>query len=144
MQQEITVTTTPPYEMSLTITVRTRYVVEAILKDLIQAAKEGRTMNYEQIAQRHGLPATGSQLGTALSPLLARIYAWCFKRNLPPLPAIVVRKSGAEKGLPGNGFWVISKGHLTEKGKDHTVAEKRQITADLHRQVFDFYSTEDI
>lgn len=80
--------------------------IEHDIRDyLIKKATKGDLATYEEIAIRFKLPSTGSQLGLVLSPILGSIAAWCMANRLPHLTALVVRKSGADAGLPGQGFW---------------------------------------
>lgn len=80
-------------------------VTKKILAFLIAKAIDKETTTYEEVAIAHGLPDSGSQLGQVLSPILYDILDACRANGWPPLTSIVVRKSGADKGLPGAGFW---------------------------------------
>lgn len=74
---------------------------------LMRKALERKTATYEEIALKFDLPSTGNGLGATLSPKLGHILTWCQQHGLPPISVLVVRKSGAQAGLPGRGFWVI-------------------------------------
>lgn len=147
------------YDETVTSTVYTRHLIINIYKQLVDAAQKRQTLIYETIALSHGLPVRGSQLGQVIAPLLERIYLYCVDRGLPHLTSIVVRKSGDEKGLPGNGFWkllhqenpcyatpatFVDPKYVDQETGQYNIAGKRKITADLQKVVFDFYSLEDI
>jgi len=72
---------------------------------LINLATNRKTITYSELADKLELPTTGNALGRALSPILYNILRWSQCRGMPPLTAIVVNKSGSDKGLPGQGFW---------------------------------------
>lgn len=91
-------------------------------------------MTYEALATRFDLPAQGSQLGAVLSPILCKIATWCAERHLPPLTVLVVRKSGADEGLPGQGFWDL----LGMPGYDR--AKKITAFGLLSNQVYEFWA----
>lgn len=106
----------------------------AIFHTLIATAKEGDTITYSKLAKIHNLPETGNALGTALSLPLGKILLHCEEHNLPPLTAIVVRKSGEDRGLPGRGFWVM-------KHMDHlTRAEKKEMQQDLLNKIYSVFN----
>lgn len=76
-----------------------------IRNELIKVAFFKITITYEELARKVGLPDKGNALGQALSAPLGEIVKWCIAKGIAPLPALVVRKSGEDKGLPGRGFW---------------------------------------
>lgn len=84
-------------------------LTQAITRFLIKKAQQRQTTTYQEIALEFGLPSTGNAMGRALSPLLGDIYRW--SNNLQEhgvfLTALVVRKSGQDKGAPGQGFWQL-------------------------------------
>lgn len=105
-----------------------------ILLSIIRCALLGETTTYEEIALDVGnLPTRGNQLGQALTPPLLDILDWCITNRIPYLTALVVRKSGADQGLPGKRFWErLGLEHLSRQ-------EKRVLTAEYQRQVHDFF-----
>ena len=113
--------------------------VRRIYRYLVQKAQQRQTTYYEEIAQKFqdlGLHTSGSALGATLSPILYDIFEWCKKRGQPPLTSIVVRKSGADEGIPGKGFWDALDLSVVI---DLNANDKRTITAMFHQQVFDYY-----
>jgi len=101
---------------------------------LVTRAFNERTTTYEEIANHFDFPAKGNQLGQFLSPILYDILHWCEETNQPKITSLVVRKSGALQGLPGDGFWtVLGK-------KDITKAEKSRLTKQYQAEVFEYFS----
>ena len=76
---------------------------------IIEKAMQKQTTTYQEIAIKFGLPDSGNQMGVVLSPVLRDIFFWSTNNDMPPLTAIVVRKSGQDKGQPGEGFWACLK-----------------------------------
>jgi len=72
---------------------------------LINVATNRKTITYSELASKLELPTSGNALGQALSPILYNILRWSQCRGMPPLTAVVVNKSGLNKGYPGQGFW---------------------------------------
>ena len=71
-----------------------------------------------------------------LTKYLTDIFHWCRAHNHPHLTALVVRKSGADQGIPGKGFWELLKpvDPLQYDDLKATVARLFQ------NHVFDYYS----
>ena len=132
---------------------------------MVRAAEARKTLTYEMITRENGFHLDGIEYGHFYSPLMERIAVFCQQRGLPPLIALVVRKSGAERGIPGNVFWKKFCEAVVEDAlesgdadvyvgdvaivRDHglvklTLGEKRVITNIIQKQVFDFYSFEDM
>lgn len=109
----------------------------AVHNFLVHCAASGHTTTYEEVALAVGLPSSGNALGAALSPILCHIFEWCEENRMPHLTSIVVRKSGADQGLPGVGFWnLFDKAIATE----HTPRiQKRGMLSVFHEQVFSLY-----
>lgn len=80
-------------------------IEQKIAQHLISCAMERRTTNYLELAEEFGLPTEWPQLGQVLSPILYNIFGWCEASRLPRLTVLVVRRSGADIGIPGQGFW---------------------------------------
>lgn len=108
------------------------FLVRSIYSHLVGKAFLGHTTTYEAIANEFGLPNKGNQLGSTLSPLLADIYHFCRKNQQPHLTAIVVRKSGEDKDLPGKGFWDLYNAVDDRR-------ERRIMTKNLQKQVFAYW-----
>ena len=106
-----------------------------VYRFLVQKAQKGETSTYEEIAKKFGLPTEGNQLGKSLSPILGSIWEWCSQRGQPQLTSIVVRKSGADAGMPGRGFWTMFGDDIASL--DQT--QKRSMTTILQQQVFSYY-----
>ena len=117
-----------------------RIAVKHIYRFLVHKAQNKQTTYYEEIAikfQSLGLYTSGSALGACLTPILDDIFNWCKNRGHPPLTSIVVRKSGADAGFPGRGFWDaygMPDIHNLEAN------QKQRIVNFCHKQVFDYYS----
>lgn len=110
------------------------YLIRSIYSYLVGKAFLGHTTTYENIANEFGLPNRGNQLGSTLSPLLASIYHFCRNNQQPHLTAIVVRKSGEDKDLPGKGFW-----DLYNAVDDRH--ERRVMTKNLQAEVFAYWGS---
>lgn len=113
--------------------------VKQIYRFLVKKAQDRQTTYYEEIAMKFehlGLHTSGSALGACLSPILDDIFKWCQKRGQPPLTSLVVRKSGADVGFPGRGFW-------TALGMPHhhnlNTREKQTLVDAFQKQVFEYY-----
>ena len=108
----------------------------AVHNFLVACAASGHTTNYEAVAVATGLPSSGNQLGSTLSPILGKIFKWCEANGMPPLTSIVVRKSGADAGLPGAGFWA-----LAYPARELKRSERELLTSVYHERVFAVYGT---
>lgn len=113
------------------------FLIRQIYSYLVGKATLGHTTTYENIANEFGLPNKGNQLGSTLSPLLSSIYAFCKKHHQPLLTVIVVRKSGELKDLPGSGFWALYNDQPVLAVE--TIAERREYTRSLQKQVFEYW-----
>jgi alkylated DNA nucleotide flippase Atl1 len=107
---------------------------------LVERASVGETTNYEQIALHFGLPSSGNQLGSTLTPILEDIFVFCESHRLPPLTAIVVRKSGTDAGLPGKGFWTLIANIQFGDNREFTKQEKEVLLGQFHADVFRMYT----
>lgn len=107
---------------------------------LVERASVGETTNYEQIALQFGLPSSGNQLGSTLTPILEDIFVFCESHHLPPLTSIVVRKSGTDAGLPGKGFWTLIAKLQFESNREFTRQEKEVLLKQFHADVFRMYT----
>lgn len=74
---------------------------------LLDRAMTESTITYEEIARQIGVPHSGNALGRALTPILTDILNWCQDRGMPPLTALVVRKSGTTAGLPSPTYFQL-------------------------------------
>lgn len=74
---------------------------------LMEKACQRDTTYYEALAAHCGLPTQGNALSMATSKLLTDVFVWCQRKGFPPLTSLVVRKSGADVGCHGLGFWKI-------------------------------------
>jgi hypothetical protein len=114
------------------------YLRRQVLAYLVNKAFKKETTTYLELATEFGLPTTGNQLGSALAPVLRDLVTWCQNRSLPPISALVVRKSGGDEGLPGSGFWPM----VDEIGI--TKARKRELTAKYHKEIFAYYDMSNV
>lgn len=110
-------------------------VTKLVFSYLVIMATAKRLTTYEEIAKAHYLPDHGRVLGAILSPILEEILQFGKKRGWPPLTSIVVRKSGADEGLPGTGFWKS----MSFDEQVYTREMKRTLTSMFHAQVFDYF-----
>ncbi len=74
---------------------------------LLERAMTSSPITYEELARQIGVPHSGNALGRALTPILTHILNWCVDRGMPPLTALVVRKSGRMQGLPSPTFFAL-------------------------------------
>ena len=107
---------------------------QSILVFLIEKAIRQETTYYQEIAQAFSLPESGNVLGSTLSPILGRIFRYCNEKRLPRLTALVVRKSGADRGLPGNGFWELLE--LTHLDRDY----RQTLTRVFQKEAYDYFN----
>jgi hypothetical protein len=107
---------------------------QRILAYLVVKAAEMQTTTYEELALEFGLPSSGNQLGSTLSPILAHIAEWCIEKSWPKMTVLVVRKSGADMGLPGRGFW-----ELMGFGTRTSRSDRVMFTEFFTREVFDYF-----
>lgn len=115
------------------------FLIRQIYSYLVGKAAAGQTTTYEAIANEFGLPNKGNQLGRTLSPLLSSVYKFCERTHQPFLTIIVVRKSGELKGLPGEGFWSLYNGASSPVLACTEIADRRERTASLQAQVFEYW-----
>lgn len=105
--------------------------VRSVFLYLIGKAVRGEIATYKEVALHCGLPSTGNALGGVLGPILGQVFEYCQTREMPYLTVLVVRGSGKEKGLPGEGFWNLYR--------DELVFDKKDVTKTLQQQVFDYF-----
>ena len=74
---------------------------------LLERATTDSPITYEELARQIGVPHSGNALGRALTPILTHILNWCVDRGMPPLTALVVRKSGRMQGLPSPTYFAL-------------------------------------
>lgn len=77
---------------------------------LIIQAQHCKTCTYAELAENVGIQLIDGKYTPfpqrgMLNAALAIVMEWCQERGMPPLPVLAVRKSGADAGLPGKGFW---------------------------------------
>lgn len=114
----------------------TTAVSQKVLRILIETAQNRTTITYEDLAKRlPGFPTAGSALGQALIAPLYDVLHWCKDRGVPPLTSLVVRKSGADQGIPGRGFWEAYTPNLPV-----TDTLKHALIQILHEEVYEYYA----
>lgn len=75
-----------------------------------------------------------------LTRYLTEIFHWCRTHNHPHLTALVVRKSGADQGIPGKGFWELLKPADPLQHVDLSDYKTKATMARLFQNhVFDYY-----
>lgn len=110
-----------------------------VFRILVSRAQRRMTITYGELASKlPGVPDTGSAMGQALLPLMLDIVNWCKARRIPPLTSLIVRKSGADEGLPGSGFWEAHGFDASKLSQDL----KWAMTELFHEEVFDFFDVE--
>lgn len=109
-------------------------IEQKITQYLINCAMERRTTNYLELAESFGLQTHWPQLGQVLSPILYNIFDWCEANRLPRLTVLVVRRSGADVGIPGQGFWTACK----QEGLNREV--KASLTELFTSETYEFFS----
>ena len=131
----------------------TSKTARTIMPWLIWSAKNHRTLCYSdldaEIVRRgihhhvnfvmYGHPA--GRVGNALLEI-----ASVFGSEIPPLNSLVVKKTGKEAGLPGDGCdWYLQK-FLKKKVNSSklTIEDKRAITLEVHAAVFAFDRWDDV
>lgn len=107
--------------------------VQRTARGLIELAKEGKTITYEGVAKKVGLATSGNALGKQTSMLLLEVHEFCVLNELPPLTSLVVRKSGADEGLPGRGFWQLYE--LEDAARE----TKEEVLKIMHLAVFSYF-----
>ena len=124
------------------------YHKRLVLAFLILKATYKQTTTYEDInehLEQRGLnwirePANITA-HRELTKYLTEIFHWCRAHNHPHLTALVVRKSGADQGLPGKGFWDLLSGPEPLQFVDlNDRKTKATMTRLFQNQVFDYYS----
>jgi hypothetical protein len=87
-----------------------------IYSELIQAARRGGTLTYQEIANLVGLPLRGSHMAAEIGHLIGAISANEVKCGRPMLSATAVGVSGE----PGGGFYKLAEGiGLLQEGDDY-------------------------
>lgn len=111
-------------------------IEQRIAIHLMELAVLRRTTTYEELATLFHLPTEWPQLGSTLSPILYNVYDWCRTKLLPKLTILVVRKSGADMGLPGQGFWAAGGHNNLDR------AGKVLLTELWTAEVYDYFAIE--
>ena len=91
---------------------------------LIQAATTKQKVYYKQIAAIVGLRESGHNMAAETGHILGEISE-DEHPGRPMLSAVVVHKTGEEKGIPGDGFFVLAI-NLGKLGSNATDQGKRQ------------------
>jgi len=107
-----------------------------VLQRLIQAAREHQLIHYEdEVAVIMGLQGKGNYMAKETGHLLGEISEDEHNQRRPMLSAVVVHKTGKEKGIPGSGFFDLaaSLGKLNANATDQ---EKRQFWENELNQVY--------
>lgn len=121
-------------------------IKKTAMQILIHYAMERQTLTYRDLAERINefsgerlVHTTGSQLGKDLGPILDSINLYCKSKNQPPISVLVVRSSGADKDMPGKGFWEWISQNLSFFVAPDQCSRKMQ-AAYLCQSVYDFWN----
>lgn len=104
---------------------------------LVKRATQRQTSSYKDIAN-NALLIEGdvtSTIGKRITDILGEIMTWCKMRNHPWLPALVVRESGADTGIPGGGFWAMIG---IDPETEYEIKDLAHYV--MIQQVYDYYS----
>jgi hypothetical protein len=101
---------------------------------LIQVALAGQPIFYEDMADIMNLPPTGQYMATETGHMLGEISEDEHNQGRHMLSAVVVQKTGKEKGIPGKGFFTLAV-DLRKLGANATDQEKRQFWKNELNQV---------
>jgi hypothetical protein len=128
-------------------------IARAAFPWLIWAAKNRRTLFYSDLDAeivRRGIHRSAMALayrypaGAVGNAILE--VAGTLRKEVPPLNALIVAKTGKEAGLPGDGCdWYLQKFLDREvKTADLSVEDKRAIISEVHEAIFEFDGWDDI
>lgn len=111
-----------------------------VFRILVSRAQRRMTITYGELASKlPGVPDTGNAMSQALLPFMLDVVNWCKARHIPPLTSLIVRKSGADEGLPGSGFWEAHGFDVSKMNQD----VKWAMTELFHEEVFTFFDLEE-
>lgn len=91
---------------------------------LIQAALVRQPIHYEDVAAIMNLQGKGQHMSKETGHILGEISEDEHNQDRHMLSAVVVQKTGKDKGIPGDGFFVLAV-NLGELGSNATVQGKR-------------------
>lgn len=118
------------------------YHKRLVLAFLILKATYRNTTTYEEINEHLEQRGFNWMIEPAeitahreLTKYLTDIFHWCRAHNHPHLTALVVRKSGADQGIPGKGFWELLK--PIDRSDYKTKATVARL---FQNRVFDYYT----
>jgi len=112
-----------------------------VLERLIQTAHEHQLIHYEEdVATIMGLQGRGNHMAKETGHILGEISEDEHNQDHPMLSAVVVRKTGKNKGIPGDGFFnlAISLGKL---GANATDQEKKAFWQNELNQVYEEWNS---
>ena len=92
---------------------------------LIQTALARQPIHYEDVAAIMNLQGRGQHMSKETGHILGEISEDEHNQGRPMLSAVVVQKTGKEKGIPGDGFFGLAV-DLGELGSNATDQGKRQ------------------
>lgn len=118
-----------------------------ILAFLILKATYRQTVTYDDInehLEQRGMnwirEPTEDIAYQELTEYLTDIFHWCIARNQPHLTSLVVRKSGANKGIPGKGFWDLLESNDELYSRLLSSGETKPVlTKFFQAKVFEYY-----
>ena len=113
-----------------------------VFSKLIQAACEQQPIYYEEdVATIMGLQGKGNYMAKETGRVIGEISEDEYNQvpRRPMLSAVVVNKTGENKGIPGDGFFTLAC-QLGKLGEDATDEEKRNFWEKELNQVYEIWS----
>lgn len=127
-----------------------------VLSILIFLATTRRTITYKELAEEvnyrildpfylgeeisvQEFPTEGRAMGNQVGECLYEVLEFCLKRNLPLLSALVVRKSGENKDLPGKGFWKYVVDNNIRQLNVNVYDQKARTFKSLQKSIYNYY-----
>ena len=92
---------------------------------LMQAALDRQTIHYEDVADIMNLPRSGQHMSKETGHILGEISEDENNQDRHMLSAVVVHKTGKEKGIPGKGFFTLAC--QLHKLEENTTPEQKKV-----------------
>ena len=106
---------------------------------LIQAALARQTIHYEDVAAIMNLQGKGQHMSKETGHILGEISEDEHNQDRPMLSAVVVQKTGKEKGIPGDGFFTLAC-QLNKIEENTTPEQKKDFWRNELNQVYEKWS----
>jgi len=111
-----------------------------VLQRLIQTAREHQLIHYEdEVAVIMGLQGKGNYMAKETGHLLGEISEDEHNQRRPMLSAVVVQKTGKDKGIPGDGFFTLAC-NLYKLEENTTPEQKKVFWRNELNQVYEEWS----